>query len=71
MWYTHHGPWCFGFLFLFLIIGFFIFRVLAFRRFGGFRRGWHDDAESILRKRLVNGEIDEEEYLKLKAALKK
>ena len=72
MWHEHYGPWCFGFLFFFLIIAFFMFRMLAFRRFGGFRRDWQsDDAEAILRKRLASGEISEEEYQKIMAVLKK
>jgi uncharacterized membrane protein len=71
MWHEHYGPWCFGFLFFFLMIAFFMFRLLAFRRFGGGCRGWYDDAEIVLRKRLASGEISEEEYQKLKAVLKK
>lgn len=69
MWVGYHGPWCFGFFFLILIIGFLIVRGFAFRR--GCRRNWPDEAELILRKRLVNGEISEEEYQKLKEALKR
>jgi uncharacterized membrane protein len=46
--------------------------MLAFRRFGGFRRDWQfDDAEAILRKRLASGEISEEEYQKIMAVLRK
>ncbi len=33
--------------------------------------GGREDAFSILQKRLVNGEINEEEYLRLKEVLKK
>jgi uncharacterized membrane protein len=61
----------FGFLFFILVFGFFIVRALAFRHYGGFRRGWHDEADAVLRKRLANGETNEEEYQKLKDALKK
>jgi len=71
MWYAHQGPWCFGFLFFILIFGFFIFRAFAFRNYGGYRRGWHDEADAVLRKRLASGEINEEEYQKLKDTLKK
>jgi uncharacterized membrane protein len=39
------------------------------------RLGWtdnnHYEAEAIIRKRLANGEIDEEEYLRLKEILSK
>ncbi|MDQ0200352.1 SHOCT domain-containing protein [Neobacillus ginsengisoli] len=70
MW-AHHGyPW-FGFLFFILVIGFIIFRVVTFRKYGGRRCGSFDEAEAILRKRLAGGEINEEEYQKLKEALKK
>jgi uncharacterized membrane protein len=65
-----HGHWCFGFIFFFIFL-FIILRVVAFRRFGGCHRGWYDEAEVLLRKRLVNGEITEEEYQRLKDALKK
>jgi uncharacterized membrane protein len=71
MWHGHFGPWCFGFMFLFLFFVFIILRTLAFRRFGGCRRVWTDEAETILRNRLASGEINEEEYQKLKNALKK
>jgi uncharacterized membrane protein len=72
MWHANQGPWCFGFLFFILVFGFFIVRAFAFRNFGGYRRGgWNDESDAILRKRLANGEIDEEEYQKLKNALKK
>ena len=70
MWHGHFGPWCFGFIFFFIFLSF-ILRVVAFRRFGGCRRGWYDEAEVLLRKRLVNGEISEEEYQRLKDTLKK
>jgi uncharacterized membrane protein len=41
------------------------------RRFNGgcFHHG--EDALSLLKKRLVNGEINEEEYLRIKEVLKK
>lgn len=73
MWYGYHGgPWCFGFLFFFLVFAFFIFRGFMFRRRGFYsHHGWSDEAENILRKRLASGEITEEEYQKLKDALKK
>jgi uncharacterized membrane protein len=71
MWWGHHGFWCFGFFLLFLVIVFLLIRAFAFGNCGGCRRRWYDDAEAILRRRLVNGEIDESEYQKLKEALRK
>jgi uncharacterized membrane protein len=73
MWWDHHGfhPF-FGILFFILIIGiFFSLRFLMWRRFHGscFHNG--EDALSLLKKRLVNGEINEEEYLRIKEVLKK
>lgn len=70
MWYGHHGPWCFGFFIFFLAFVFLLVRLFIFRKRGYCHR-WTDEAETILRKRLVNGEITEEEYLKLKNTLKK
>jgi uncharacterized membrane protein len=70
MWAHHGHPW-FGFLFIILVIGFIIFRVVTFRKYGGCRYGSFDEAEAILRKRLASGEINEDEYQKLKDALKK
>ncbi len=72
MWGHHwfHPGW--GFLLVF--VGFLIFRVLTFRRHGWGCHHWHhghDDALAILRRRLVNGEIDEAEYQRLKEALNK
>lgn len=71
MWHAHFAPWCFGFMFLFFIFLFFSVRMLAFGRFGGCRRGLYDESENILRNRLASGEINEEEYQKLKNILKK
>ena len=74
MWWGYHGfhP-IFGLLFLVLIVSFFFFlRFFLWRRhhFGGCFPG-REDAFSLLQKRLVNGEINEEEYLRLKEVLKK
>ncbi|MCM2535653.1 hypothetical protein NDK43_29420 [Neobacillus pocheonensis] len=70
MWAHHGHPWV-GFLFLILVIGFIIFRVVAFRKYRGGRCGSADEADSILRKRLASGEINEEEYRRLIDVLKK
>lgn len=85
MWwgYPGHAGWGFGFMFFIffvMMVGSFIFRTVVFRRhFGHFGHfgycgrngGWYDESETILRKRLVNGEIDETEYEKLKDILKR
>jgi uncharacterized membrane protein len=72
MWYGHHGFPIFGIFFMLMFIGF-IVRMIAFRRYGrcchhGFQ--YEDEAFAILRRRLVNGEIGDEEYQRLKAVLK-
>jgi putative membrane protein len=71
MWWGYHGYGCFGFLLFILVVGFFVVRVCAFRDYRGYRRRWSDDADEILRKRLASGEISEDEYQKLKDALKR
>jgi uncharacterized membrane protein len=71
MWASHHGFWCFPFLFFMLVICFAVVRPLILGRYRGCRRSEMDEALIILRKRLVNGEIDEGEYQKLKDVLKK
>jgi uncharacterized membrane protein len=83
MW--HHGNGffpVFPILFFALLIGFLIFRIVMFRRYGspwiygGYRgRGWKDvegslDAAVILKKRLASGEIDETEYRRLLEIIK-
>ncbi len=82
MWWGYHGfgfnPFC-GIFFM-LFIAFVVFRIFAFRRCGG-SRGWCNgrfdgrdgrfEAEAILKRRLVNGEINEEEYQRLKDILSK
>jgi uncharacterized membrane protein len=54
---------------------FLIFRIMAFRRFGyGCHYGRFDsrlEAEEILKRRYINHEISEEEYLRMKEVLKK
>lgn len=81
MLWGYHGFFPFGFFFV-LIVLFVIFRIFAFRRFGYHRnygncdnRGWNDnnhyEALAIVRKRLANGEISEEEYEHLKEVLSK
>jgi len=73
MYWAHNGfhPF-FGFLFFILVFGFFFLRFFMWRRYR-FSRCFHgrEDAFSLLQKRLVNGEINEEEYLRLKEVLKK
>jgi putative membrane protein len=72
MW--HSGFFPFAPIVAILVISL-IIRLVMFRR-----HGWHGgcggpgarfEAESLLRTRLVKGEINEEEYLRLKAILKK
>ncbi|MGZ4123250.1 MAG: hypothetical protein ACXVOI_08565 [Tumebacillaceae bacterium] len=70
MWWGHYH----GFFLFPLFVGFLIFvafRIFAFRRYGGACR-WNQgrfDAEAILMRRLVNGEINETEYQRLKEVL--
>jgi uncharacterized membrane protein len=75
MWHGHAwGFFPFPFFFLALFIVFVVFRIAMFRRGGRMcRRGQSGqfEAEALLKKRLVNGEIGEEEYLRLKAILSK
>lgn len=69
MWW--HGGFHFGFIiFPVLIMVLILSRIVGFRRCARFRSGWYE-AEALLRRRLVNGEIDEAEYLRLKAILSK
>lgn len=61
------------FIVLFVVFGF--FRILHFRRYGrGCYYGHFDGrlpAEEILKRRFINQEISEEQYLKMKEVLKK
>jgi uncharacterized membrane protein len=60
----------FGFLFFLLIIGLVIANIRMWRgRAGVCFRGLHYDSQFILDKRLASGEIDIEEYQKLKEVL--
>jgi uncharacterized membrane protein len=73
MWWGHHGfnPF-FPIFFFMMFFGFFFFlRFFIWRRSNGgcFHNG--QDALLLLKTRLVNGEIGEEEYLRLKEVLKK
>jgi uncharacterized membrane protein len=81
MWHHDHGFFpVFPIVFFALLLGFLIFRIVMFRRYGnafgyGGRYGYRGsegrqtegsfDAEIILKKRLASGEIDEAEYRRL------
>jgi uncharacterized membrane protein len=77
MWHHDYGFFpVFPIVFLTLLLGFLIFRIVMFRRYGyGGRYGYRGsegrqaegsfDAEIILKKRLASGEIDEAEYRRL------
>jgi|GEM_PF-4893457 len=61
------GFFPFGIFFI-LLLGFLIFKVFYFSRNGG----WHHrrfDAKAMLQQRLINGEIDEAEYERIKNIL--
>ncbi|TCP29969.1 hypothetical protein EV207_10763 [Scopulibacillus darangshiensis] len=59
-----------GFFFIILFIGLVISNIMLWRRRGRACRRYNGNtAEFMLKKRLVNGEIDEEEYLRLKNVL--
>lgn len=58
------GYFPFGFFFIFFLI----FWIFAFRR----RGGWHNrrfDAEELLKRRLINGDIGDAEYERIKEIL--
>lgn len=72
MWDQHEFfPFCL--IFLLLVVGLIIFAVRSFRR----KRNIGSDieqiikAEKILKQRLANGEITEEEYQRIKETLSK
>ncbi len=80
MWHYAGWGWGFGigwFLFVLLFVGF-ILRMVFFRRFGcggwgawgppGYRYPDHDD---VLKRRLAAGEINEDEYHKLREILRR
>ena len=80
MWAGHHAfaPFCWipFTIFFLLLVAFIVSRIFWFRRYGGCC-GWQNgqngrvDAEAILRRRLANGDITEEEYQKVKDILSK
>lgn len=86
MWWGHHFgfgffPFVFPFgFFVFIALFFIISRIIFFRRFGRYGSGcgrpmygpWNQgrDAEVILKRRLANGDITEEEYQHLRDILK-
>jgi uncharacterized membrane protein len=75
MW-ADHGHWFpFPWIFFAVLIGFLIFRVVMYRRYGGpWNRGANQgrlDAESVLQRRLASGEIDEAEYERIREILRK
>ncbi|MGE5673046.1 MAG: hypothetical protein ACM3XM_04045 [Mycobacterium leprae] len=79
MWQGVHGFPVFPVVLLAFIMVMSITRLIMFRRYGWMGRccghsGYHDsrfEAEALLRRRLVNGEIKEEEYQRLKEILSK
>lgn len=73
MWYGHHGFHFFPFLLMLLVI-FMIIRMIAFRKHGRWCHAGPDgrmEADAILKRRLASGEINEEEYQRLKDVLSK
>jgi uncharacterized membrane protein len=77
MWWGHYAAggfcWIPFTIFFLLLIAFIVSRIFFYRRCGGFC-GWQNgrtDAEAILRRRLANGDITEEEYQKMKDILSK
>jgi uncharacterized membrane protein len=68
---VHHGFGCFGFLLVLVIISFCLIRFFRFRHDRVYSRNGVDEAQTILQKRLVSGEIDEAEYQRLKDLLLK
>ncbi|MFC7442015.1 hypothetical protein [Laceyella putida] len=74
--YVHQIPFFFPLGFFFMLMAVFvIFRIICFRRCGrGCHYGRLDSqltAEEILKRRFINHEIGEDEYLKMKEILKK
>jgi uncharacterized membrane protein len=73
MGWGHHGFFPFSWIFI-VLFAIFLFRFFGVRRYGRRWHGWHDgrvDAEAILQLRLAKGEINEEEYRRLKEILSK
>ena len=60
----------FALIFLLIILKLFWWRPWG-RPWGGRYYGWHDDEESILRRRLARGEITESDYERLRDLLRK
>jgi uncharacterized membrane protein len=77
MWWGHGGYFPFGFIFFVLFIAilfgcrFFAFGPAGRGCYGSGRWDRRSDAEAILMRRLANGEINEEEYTRLKEFLNK
>lgn len=67
MW-AHGCFFPFGFFFL-ILLAFLVFRIVGFRRCG-WRNHDRFDSAALLERRLINGEIDETEYRRLKEILK-
>jgi len=73
MW-GYHWFFPFGIFFFVLFFACFIFRIFAFRRYGmgcNPRYRGQFDAVAVLKRRLANGEIKEDEYQRLKDVLDK
>lgn len=73
-WAFHGGCWFFpfGFFLLIILMGLGLAKMLRFRHFGHHcgRPFEHSDYEGILKNRLANGEITEEDYQRLKELLR-
>lgn len=60
-----------GFLAFCLLVGLFIANIIMWRRRGGMCHRGTDHAIAILERRLASGEIETEEFTKLKELLEK
>jgi uncharacterized membrane protein len=67
MYWGHFHP--FGFVFFLLLIGLFVANIVMWRRRRFDCRPNRDRSQSILRERLASGEIDHEEFKRLKGHL--
>lgn len=68
MYWEHFHP--FGFLFFLLMVGLFITNIIMWRRRSSWCYRHPYDALTILENRLARGEMNTEEYTKLKETLK-